>query len=60
MSKKDLSIKIIEDDLMKNTRSFFLVFNEIGLWDPIKLKGEFYIHKNTPINEKFKEFMVCL
>jgi hypothetical protein len=45
---------------MKDLKSFYLVFGEIGLWDPIKQKGEFYIHKNTKINEKFKEFIICL
>ena len=60
LTKKDISIKIIEEDLMKNVVSFYAVYKDISLWDPIKSRGEIFMHKNTTINEKFKEFILCL
>ena len=60
MTNKDISRKIIEDDLMKNVFSFFIVYKDVSLWDPIKSRGEIYMHKNTKINEKFDEFILCL
>ena len=51
----------IEKDLMK-TPSLYLVGNLIGLWDPIppEKRNEFTMHKNTKINEWYKDFLNCL
>ena len=53
--------QIIEMDLLK-TPSLYFVGNLVGLWDPIppEKRNEFTMHKNTKINEWYKEFLNCL
>lgn len=51
----------IEKDLLK-TPSLYYMGNLIGLWDPIppEKRNEFTLHKNTKINEWFKELLNCM
>ena len=40
--------------------SIYVVFKQVGLWDPIKERTEFKMQKATKINQKFQEFVHCL
>jgi hypothetical protein len=40
-----------KDEFQKNVPSFYVVYKDVGLWDPIKFGA---------INEKFEEFISCL
>lgn len=62
-SKKEDSIdpvNIIEEHIMKNLKNFYNIFNDIGLYAPVKASGEIFMHRNSTINDLFKELINCL